>query len=341
MRRKKHSALRRVISITSIVCGLAAIGWGLTQVVPDFLSLGDYRDLASRVVISDKTAPDDIGDGSDRQDIKGGDKGGDGDSSDGDEPYSIDWDALNDEVTDAKAWVRVDNTDIDFPVIQGEDNDWYLYHDAFGRESYANVFLDYRADPNGRNAIIYAHTHWANTGFHQIAEVDEQWRLEQVGTVWYSTPEEGTLGFTPIAGFHVYPDFQDVQRFEFEANDEEIDLLIEDELNRRALAGEWNMATLAGAQPDVDLDRCVLVGTSKTKAADLSLWWVVDDDAVEKMRENSRQSVYHEWLRDLVSKADSSVAGAQDLAAASERCLVLGCCSWPFDSHRTLLVCVR
>ncbi|MGI6033311.1 MAG: class B sortase [Coriobacteriales bacterium] len=49
---------------------------------------------------------------------------------------------------DVIAWLTVDNTGIDYPVVQGKDNFEYLTKDATGEYSASgSLFLDYRCDP--------------------------------------------------------------------------------------------------------------------------------------------------------------------------------------------------
>lgn len=336
----------RVFALLLIAVGVVFLVAGASMVVPDVLSLGDYRRLADNVKkdseSQNKPDSDDDGTGSGKDKKKAKDGSSEAEEDSGDDPsYSVDWEELEEEVVDSVAWVSVDNTDIDFPVVQGQDNDWYLYHDAFGRESYANVFLDYRADRNGTNAIVYAHTHWANTGFHQIAEVDEQSHFDQIGTVWYSTPECGTLAFTPVAGITVWPNFQDVQQFSFDVDDAEVETVVERELAEHAARGEWNLALLADQVPDAPSSRSILVATKQGGDAPLSLWWVASDGDVAQIRRELEGSAYHEWIRGLVAQSQAKRDGWEEMVASSERTLVLACCSWPFDDHRTLLICVR
>lgn len=55
-------------------------------------------------------------------------------------------------------WISIDNTNIDYPVVQGFDNNFYLEHDFFNKKSIAgSVFLDYRVNKDSKNSIIYAH----------------------------------------------------------------------------------------------------------------------------------------------------------------------------------------
>lgn len=339
---KGYDLRRKALAIALVVIGLALIGFGASMIVPDFLSLGDYRKLSSEVKRDDSGADDGKDDTEGDNGEKGSKKGPEDvtDTSGDDGGFTIDWPALEEEVVDSRAWVSVDGTDIDFPVVQGNDNEWYLYHDAFGRESYANVFLDYRCNPNGTNAIVYAHTHWADTGFHQIAEVDEQGHFDDVGTVWYSTPEEGTLAFTPVAGLHVWPDFADVQQFDFSPDETEVAIRMESDLAEHAARGEWNLCLLADQMPAAPIDQSILVGTKRAEA-DLAFWWVMSDGDVAEIRRDCAMSSYHTWLRNLAAQGSAHADNWEELVSSSERCLVLACCSWPFDSHRTLLVCVR
>lgn len=61
---------------------------------------------------------------------------------------------------DIRAWLTVDGTSIDFPVLQGEDNFHYLNRDPYGNFAVAgSVFMDYRCDKDmeGNYLLMYAH----------------------------------------------------------------------------------------------------------------------------------------------------------------------------------------
>lgn len=58
------------------------------------------------------------------------------------------------------AWITIDDTGIDYPVMQGEDNNEYLNKDPFGEYSLSgSIFLDSRNDPNFGDyySLIYGH----------------------------------------------------------------------------------------------------------------------------------------------------------------------------------------
>ena len=61
---------------------------------------------------------------------------------------------------DAIAWITVDDTKIDYPVMQGRSNNEYLNKDPFGKYSLSgSIFLDARSSKNFSDSysILYGH----------------------------------------------------------------------------------------------------------------------------------------------------------------------------------------
>ena len=69
--------------------------------------------------------------------------------------------AENSPITDDMvAWLTIDGTDIDYPVMQGENNTRYLNTDPFGEYSLSgSIFLDSRCSPDFsyEYSVIYGH----------------------------------------------------------------------------------------------------------------------------------------------------------------------------------------
>ena len=66
----------------------------------------------------------------------------------------------NEKYDSVIGWISIDGTQINQPIVQGDDNDYYLRHDYRGNYSIAgSVFLDYRnaKDWSDDFAIIYGH----------------------------------------------------------------------------------------------------------------------------------------------------------------------------------------
>ena len=68
--------------------------------------------------------------------------------------------SLTDAYPDAVGWLYLPDTNINYPLMQGEDNEFYLHHAYDGSHlTSGSVFLDCRCNPNFMNPInvVYAH----------------------------------------------------------------------------------------------------------------------------------------------------------------------------------------
>jgi sortase B len=68
--------------------------------------------------------------------------------------------ALQEQNSDVRAWITVNETNIDYPVVQGESNMTYINKDVYGEFSMAgSIFLDYRNDQNFSDfySLLYGH----------------------------------------------------------------------------------------------------------------------------------------------------------------------------------------
>ena len=78
--------------------------------------------------------------------------------------YDIQYKMIFDELLsinkDTVGWIKVNNTNIDYPVVKATDNDFYLKHDYYRNTNrHGWIFMDYRngIDENDKNTIIYGH----------------------------------------------------------------------------------------------------------------------------------------------------------------------------------------
>lgn len=72
---------------------------------------------------------------------------------------------------DLKGWIYIPGTPVSFPVVQGEDNSFYLNHDFYGeRDRHGTIFADYSANLDGGelNVILYGHNMRDNTMFGSL-----------------------------------------------------------------------------------------------------------------------------------------------------------------------------
>ena len=78
-----------------------------------------------------------------------------------------------------KAWIKVDDTTIDYPVMQGTDNEYYLQRDINGNYSVnGSIFLDKSVElGRSQNIVIYGHHMDADCMFHSL----EKFKLADFG----------------------------------------------------------------------------------------------------------------------------------------------------------------
>ena len=77
---------------------------------------------------------------------------------------------------DYKMWIEVPNTNIDYPVVQGKDNDFYLNHDFNKKESSSGaIFIDYKNNiEKDKNIIIYGHNMRNKSMFQNLMKFKEE-----------------------------------------------------------------------------------------------------------------------------------------------------------------------
>lgn len=70
------------------------------------------------------------------------------------------FDTLKEMNDDVVGWITIDDTKIDYPIMQGDNNEAYLTRNYHGDKSIAgSIFMDYRNDItlNENNFILYGH----------------------------------------------------------------------------------------------------------------------------------------------------------------------------------------
>ena len=72
--------------------------------------------------------------------------------------------------SDYRFWIKVEGTNIDFPVVQGKDNDFYLHHNFNKEKSFSgSIFVNSENNLNDdSNIVVYGHNMRNDTMFAQI-----------------------------------------------------------------------------------------------------------------------------------------------------------------------------
>lgn len=74
---------------------------------------------------------------------------------------------------DIVGYIIVDDTHISYPIVKGDDNDYYLDHTIYKKENYAgSIFMDFTAssDFSDRNTFIYGHNVYHGTMFAELSK---------------------------------------------------------------------------------------------------------------------------------------------------------------------------
>ena len=97
----------------------------------------------------------------------------------------IDWEALRARNPDISAWVSVEGTPIDYPVVsprEGDPQGFYLNHDFDRNWSFAGCpYLDPRGTADGRHALVYGHH--LNFDSEMFTYLRNAWRQEKFDTL--------------------------------------------------------------------------------------------------------------------------------------------------------------
>ncbi len=104
---------------------------------------------------------------------------------------NINFKALRKQNKDVKAWLYSEGTVINYPVVQGDDNSYYLYRMVNGEwNGKGSLFIDYRVEKPFRdfNTIIYGHRMKDGSMFHSLIEYEDKGYYEQHPVMNLITP---------------------------------------------------------------------------------------------------------------------------------------------------------
>lgn len=181
----------------------------------------------------------------------------------------VDFDALLAINPDVVAWIYIEGTNVNYPVVQGGDNSYYLKHLMDGTYNGAGtIFLDYRneSDLSDRNSVFYGHHMKNGTMFRQITQYKDQSFYDAHPVCLILTPN-GNYRLEFFAGYVSDMNSQ-AWKLEF-ASDEEYAQWLEDAISKSTFTGtvepaaQDRVVTLSTCTYEYDDARFVLVGVLK------------------------------------------------------------------------------
>ncbi len=108
-------------------------------------------------------------------------------------PITVDFEALRRVNPDVSGWLYCEGTAINYPVLQGRDDDAYLHHSYDGSYNAAgSLFVEAENRPGfaDANTIIYGHNMKNGTMFAELPRWAEQEFYEAHPVFWLLTPEQ-------------------------------------------------------------------------------------------------------------------------------------------------------
>ena len=108
---------------------------------------------------------------------------------------TVDWDYLRSVNPDVVAWVYIPDTEVNYPVVQGSDNEEYLHKDFGEGEGFAarggTIFLDVadKNDMSSQNNVLYGHHMRDGSMFAVLSDsyIDQDF-LDAHRTIYVLTP---------------------------------------------------------------------------------------------------------------------------------------------------------
>ncbi len=172
---------------------------------------------------------------------------------------TVDWDSLRAINPDIVAWIYVPDTPINYPVVQGADNEEYL-HKAFDGStgwlaSAGTIFLDStnKSDLSDRNSALYGHHMNDGSMFASLADFVDQSTFDSHRDIYVLTPN-GNYRLTTFAVVKTVGSDAIVQT-SF-ADDSSYRAYIQDKLDRSSVSQSGTVFTAADVKQSMLFSTC-------------------------------------------------------------------------------------
>lgn len=136
-------------------------------------------------------------------------------------PMRPQFEELNKVNEDIVGWVSVEGTNLHNPVLQAEDNDYYLNRNFTRENSRAgSVFMDFRNDITdmSQNTVLYGHAMRNDTMFGSLKKFGDQDYADEHPVIYVDTLYDG-YDIEIFAAYETTIDFYYIET-DFQTNDE-------------------------------------------------------------------------------------------------------------------------
>lgn len=129
--------------------------------------------------------------------------------TDTEEKYIVDFKKLKEQNNETIAYLKVNNTNINYVVVKTKDNDYYINHDFNKEYNVAGwIFADYKNnfDGNDKNIIIYGHNMKDGSMFAPLKEIlTSNWQNNTNKQITLIT-ENNTITYEIFSSYTINPE---------------------------------------------------------------------------------------------------------------------------------------
>ena len=111
-------------------------------------------------------------------------------------PIRVDFDTLREQNADVIAWIYIPNSEVNYPVVQGGDNSYYLTHLLDGTINASGVIflqVENNADFSDQNSFLYGHSMVNRTMFGSLHFYKNAGYYDNHKIGWLLTPDTNYL----------------------------------------------------------------------------------------------------------------------------------------------------
>ncbi len=177
----------------------------------------------------------------------------------------LDMEELKEINSDFRGWIYYPGLEISYPIVQGEDNDYYLHHSFAGEDLYSGcIFMDCGANPDwkDRNTFVFGHNMRDNSMFGMLTEMVADTKLCEDNSFFYIYTEDAVYTYE-VFSYYVVESSSD--RFMLFTEDATYDTYVKEALRLSAYQNDVdfsernNIVTLSTCYGATSSDRRLLV----------------------------------------------------------------------------------
>ncbi len=132
----------------------------------------------------------------------------------------IDFDRLSEINPEIYAWIEIPNTKIDYPILQNEENTYYLYHNMYREPEFAGCIYTERANQKDFSdpvTVIYGHNMKNGSMFQNLHRFEDTEFFDENPYVYIYT--KGHKLIYKIFAAYMYDDRHILNSFEFKVQE--------------------------------------------------------------------------------------------------------------------------